>query len=49
MCPILNLLDHTNVLVCTLEGASRFREETLPCQFAKLGLTIQSKVPMAAQ
>ena len=40
MCPILNRMDHTNALVCTLEGASCFREETLPCQVAKPGLTI---------
>ena len=40
MCPILNLMDHTNALVCTLEGASCFREETLPRQVAKTGLTI---------
>ena len=40
MCPILNLMDHTNAFGCTLEGASCFRDETLPCQVAKPGLTI---------
>ena len=38
MCPILNLLDHTKALRCTLEGASCFREVSLPCQVAKPGL-----------
>ena len=35
MSPILNLMDHANALVRTLEGASCFREETLPCRVAK--------------
>ena len=35
MSPILNLRDHANALVRTLEGASCFREETLLCQVAK--------------
>ena len=30
-------MDHTNALVCTLEGASCLREETLPCQVANGG------------
>ena len=38
MCPILNFMDHTNALGCTLEGASCFREVSLPCQVAKPGL-----------
>ena len=38
MCPILKLMDRTNALGCTLEGASGFREEILPCQVAKPGL-----------
>ena len=28
MCPILNRMDHTNALLCTLEGASCSREVT---------------------
>ena len=36
-CPILNLMDHTNALGCTPEGAKCFREEILPCQVAKPG------------
>ena len=40
MRPILNRMDHTNALWCTLEGTSCFREETFPCQGAKSGRTI---------
>ena len=39
MSPILNRMDHTDALLCTFEGASCFREETVPCQGAKPGLT----------
>ena len=36
MCPILNPMDHTNALVCTLEGASCFREETYHAKLQSL-------------
>ena len=38
MCPILNFMDHTNALECTLEGASGFRDVVLPRHVAKPGL-----------